>query len=449
MTDTDTLMDDHEIPTHEHASEVHNILSRQPFGEENDQFLQSISTEVSLQLPWTSQLRLSIRQAARMSILMQYVWNKIKDLEEGDGPLGPDEWRTDVLIQNWELTRFHIRHEDMVQTKLLQQILDRIDRLVLQDPENAERMSSPEQVVTAYETIQRERTPSTTNSIVSLHPKFSGWVAAKGPHHEARKTVLRLCKQIGTDRSKLQRVKEQLEELPAGRLGPVVIKTDFGDDVAARRGRVLLLSLLQSQGLDVKLDPLPLELWTESRVTDVAIESYLSQSSAPNANALVVYIWTRRRIDTSQLATWLPVEPVVPLIQQLLKSPHYGDDELDQSIDFFLSLPWEKNHFQETFGRYLGPNAPHESKALKKACRKKRKESDKSFNHDGPKRMHSASHTVDNEHFQKVWGNADNFNSDNQIDATADIQDASAEMQVDSDSSDDYFDESDDRILLL
>ena len=141
-----------------------------------------------------------------------------------------------------------------------------------------------------------------------------------------------------------------------------------------------------------------------------------------------------------QFASWLPVEPVVPLLQRSLAQP---DGNWEQGIDFFLALPWEQHHLQETFTPLLGTNIPTDPAALKHACRSEILGKDTSVKSIRRQTSQLSTHEL----VEQAWGKVDIQRA--AVSDEVGHCDLVAGVGMVGDESDNDFDETDDRVLLL
>jgi hypothetical protein len=446
-----------------HPGSVHRILSEVAYGEEDEAFLQAISTEVALQVPWTTQLRLCLRSPTTLhKLLLPHVWNRVKQhLHDGDGDGNDDyhdaaagfiydeSWKQDVMIQNWRLTRFHIQRDLRLLPRTLRQIMERIDSVLgIHDEPTlsydgdhliVHTVKHPLRVLQDYRN-EKDELPSTSSSSVTLHQSFSAWVADHTEYHRPHKTCQELCRQIALNRSRLILLEEHLHSLPVQRMVQELVSLQSIQDEVVRKGLVLCAALLKRRGVDIQLDPLPPELiLCDSNHLEHVIKSFLHMG-LPNVNSLAVYLWAHQSMDMVVLfASWLPVEPVVPLLQRSLT---HDDSNWEQAIDFFLALPWEERHLLEIFAPLLGTNVPTDPAMLKQACR-----THILGKHAVIKSIRrQTSQLSTNEIVQRVWGRPDTKgdNSEYGMPPNECVSDVSH-----SDESDDEFDDTNDRILLL
>lgn len=444
------------------ANAVHHILSRLPYGEEDDHFLAAISTEVALQVPWTSQLRLCLRSSS-LNLLLPHVWNKVQlidDSDNNDVP-GDDSWRHDYMIQHWSLTRFHVTRDPPAVSRsflqTLRQIMERIDRVlgIMQMDEHEPFltfngshpiavMGKPPLAVLANYAHRQKETPSTTTT--TMHLNFSAHVAKYAEFQGEQETYLELCQQIGVNRKRLQRILHQWDSLPLQRLAQGLVRMHC-TSTTTRRARALLAGLLKRQGVDIQLDPLPQELiyGNDQASLETLIDSYLSHG-LPNVNSLVVFLWTHQRVDVdlvTKYASWLPVEPIVPLLQRVLLLTAEDHQSIKQGIDFFLALEWEEEHGKCVFEPLLGQDIPTDPAALKQACIEKRLgNNNNGITTTKQVRPKSTMLTTNAQLVEQVWGK-EKVNGDQDFHVVDNCND------IEIDESDDDFDETDDRILLL
>ena len=451
-------MEEDVVSSASHPGTVHRILSKIPYGEEDEAFLKAVSTEVALQVPWTTQLRLCLRSPTTLhKLLLPHVWNRVQHhLQDGDGVddghhdasgyIFEESWKQDAMFQNWRLTRFHIQRDLRLIPRTLRQIMERIDSVLGIESEltlsyDGDHLSvkagKPPLLVLREYRQEKYIELASASEPATLHRNFSSWVADHAEYPQQQDTCLELCRQIGLNRSKLNLVEEHLHCLPIQRMARGLLLLQSTNDEVIQKGRALCAAFLKRRGADIRFDPLPPEmiLWDSQHVAHL-IKSFLHMG-LPNVNSLVVYLWAHQNMEmVVQFSSWLPVEPVVPLLQRSLTQT---DSNWEQGIDFFLALPWEQHHLQETFAPLLGTNVPTDPAALKQACRIKIMEKDavvKSI-------RRQTSQLSTNELVEQVWGKAD-------------IQRITTEDKVnhgdsvtDFDMSDDDFDETDDRVLLL
>ncbi|KAI2504577.1 hypothetical protein MHU86_9887 [Fragilaria crotonensis] len=453
------------ISSASHPGSVHRILSEIPYGEEDEAFLHAISTEVALQVPWTTQLRLCLRSPTTLhKLLLPHVWNRVQQCLHDDvdgngyhhdsasGFIYDESWKQDAMIQNWRLTRFHIQRDLRLLPRTLRQIMERIDSVLGVGDELTlsfdgdhlivDTAKSPLSVLQDYRQQKKHELLNITSASVSTtpHQNFSAWVATHTECHRQHKICQELCRQIGLNRSRLNLLEEHLHSLPVPRVVRELVVLQSSQDEVVRKGLGLCAALLKRRGVDIQLDPLPPELiLCDSKHLEHVIKSYL-YLGLPNVNSLVVYLWAHQSMDmVVRFASWLPVEPVVPLLQRSLT---HDDNNWEQGIDIFLALPWEERHLLEIFAPLLGSNVPTDPAVLKQACR-----THFLGKHAAIKSIcRQTSQLSTNEIVQRVWGRADTKVGNSgygmpQKDWVADVGD--------SDESDDEFDETNDEILLL
>lgn len=530
--------------------EVHRIVSQCAYGEEDEAFLESIGMEIALQVPWTTQLRLCLRRRSLRleqqdqppnikkleqqqrhqqleNILLPHVWNKVHKLQvdddEGHFGLVDDTWKQDVMIQSWNLTRFHVQRDLRVVSGMLRVIMEKIDSLlgiINQHPVLALPFDGywPQFDGTMRKALQeilrgdheddgkdaddrqqeqsmQQQTPRMIKA-VSIHPHFSNWIATKThliqeEGQDQTDMYLELCRQIGLKRTRLKRIREQLNNLPLRVLSKGLTELQLGEnsqirDTDAQKGRALLTALLKQNGVNIHLHPLPQELLmlgcsNNPQQLKRGIESYLLQG-LPNVNNLVVFLWTQQqqqRIEHQLVipfASWLPVEPIVPLLQRNIVTSQ-SHDMVERAIDFFLGLPWEPHHLETAFAPCFAHTHQHlpiptDVNSLKEACRRRSRtqllvcNSDILDRNQKP-RLNARPIPSPSIHelVNQVWGSKTEPTTTKVLDyveynmysvdsqAMDEDQDGLApKFQTDEDDEnedDDYFDETDDRVLLL
>ncbi|KAI2495831.1 hypothetical protein MHU86_18663 [Fragilaria crotonensis] len=419
------------ISSASHPGSVHRILSEIPYGEEDEAFLHAISTEVALQVPWTTQLRLCLRSPTTLhKLLLPHVWNRVQqclhdDVDGNEGSAAPSE----NIAPDHGTNRFRPRVGDEL-------------TLSFDGDHLIDTAKSPLSVLQDYRQQKKHELLNITSASVSTtpHQNFSAWVATHTECHRQHKICQELCRQIGLNRSRLNLLEEHLHSLPVPRVVRELVVLQSSQDEVVRKGLGLCAALLKRRGVDIQLDPLPPELiLCDSKHLEHVIKSYL-YLGLPNVNSLVVYLWAHQSMDmVVRFASWLPVEPVVPLLQRSLT---HDDNNWEQGIDIFLALPWEERHLLEIFAPLLGSNVPTDPAVLKQACR-----THFLGKHAAIKSIcRQTSQLSTNEIVQRVWGRADTKVGNSgygmpQKDWVADVGD--------SDESDDEFDETNDEILLL
>lgn len=485
---------------------IHSELSSYPFGEEDLEEMKLITTAIALNLPWTSQLRLATREK-RFQSLLPHVWSRLQQYptgkakeEEDFGSLlfDDDGWREEYMIQNWNMTRFHMEREnqpgdDKMSKSLyntLKLILDRISEVLGLDLENREPMRSPWDIVNLEDEIGDEKQPisSEENSSPSfVHPEFSTWVATTTTSSSSKRhfqqLVLDLCRLMGSDRRMMM---EQFawEGLPLDRVAKELcqLERDCMEETV-QRGRAYLLSILQSkrsiQGARLELDPLPEGLWScittansDDSQLEVSLEqslqSYLTTTNLPNVNAVVIFLWTYHRDKlplVKKLSQWLPIEPVIPLMCRFLTEQENGarnEVDIEIAMEFVLSLEWEKHHLDSIMGQDV--TIPVTSKELadtvtQQYSKKARRKSVRDLSISN-KKMKTAAATTQAQVIQQLFGDSKLGKGKEILAMDVDQDDDGYSMKnyensaindiwtTDSDS-DSSFDESDDRILLL
>ena len=451
-------------------AKVHDVLSQIAFGEEEDAFLQAISLEVALQLPWTTQLRLCLRLPSTFDkVLLPHVWRKVqKHLypDYDDEMYDNDSWKLDCMIQNWALTRIHIQRDLPILSNTLRLIMKRIDSVVnLHDEPTCDYEEgnlvlklgkSPMQVIHDFKE-KRSLTSSTRNATV-YHRNFCAWVATfTTDHDQLNDYVLALCRQIGLRRSGLKRLEEQLHTLPLQCIVRGLLSLQSHHDQVVRKGMVLCAALLKRNGVDIPLDQLPhdwLLTTTNSHMSTKLdkrvmnkLDSYLHRG-IPNVNALVVFLWTHsiHMENWVSLVSWLPVEPVLQLLQRSISRGIDADDgdDWERGLDFFLALPWEQHHLLKVFEPLLGRvDVPTDPLVLKEACRVYLAGHHSTFK---ATRHSTSQHSSTNAIVEQVWGKQSIV--DGEGSPRGDDNKCAEDVDMSDDSSDD-FDDSDDRILLL
>lgn len=489
---------------------IHLALSECPFGEEDPQLIKSITTEVALNLPWTSQLRLATREKSFQSLL-PHVWSRLQqyptgELEEEDfGSLlfDDDGWRKEYMIQNWTMTRFHMERENKPAKNMskslfntLQLIMDRISEMLGLDLENEGAVRSPWDIVNSDEEKQPSHPNddflSSSSSNVhssSVHSKFSVWVATNAAPSSSKlyfqDLLLDLCSFIGSGGYKATR-KISWDDLPLNRVADELCQLDRGCmGETARRGRALILGSLQSnhnlQVSRLDLDPLPERLWnfttlitndedTQGGISlEQILQNYLSTVDLPNVNAVVIFLWTYHRDKLSlikKISHWLPIEPIVPLVRRFLTeglSDTRKEVEIEIAMNFILSLDWEKGHLDSMIGHDVP--IPDNAKELSdfvmqrfKNVRKKIRTTSNDHSSISNKRLKTEP-TTRYTRAQVIWQLFGETKLDEGHQMTTKDEgsdDIGPEMESDQNSpnrdmydSDTSFDESDDRILLL
>jgi len=492
--------------------------------------MRSITTEIAFHLPFTSQLRLAARER-RLQSLLPHVWSYLQqhhptgnevDQEEDFGSLlfdDDDGWKEEYMIRNWTLTRFHMERENQPNDEnmskslfhILKLILDRISELLgldLESENNLLPVRSPWDTINSDnddddEKQQQQATTSKDN--ISVHPKFSTWVATTATSSSSKnrfqQLLLNLCHLIGSDRRTMT---EQCawEGLPLDRIANELCRLDRGCimEETIQRGRAILLGILQSKNNNssrgegrwrLKLNPLPEELWrctttidsddSQHEVTlEQLLQSYLTTADLPNVNAVAIFLWTYHRNQLpliKKLSHWLPVEPIIPLVRRFLTEERIEtkiENEIKIAIEFVLSLEWEKYHLDSIMGQDV--TIPVTAKELADtvsrqysnttAARRKIIIRDLSTSNKKLKTTATTTATTTTKQakiIQELFGNAQ-LGKDKEISPMMDVVDqdgdgyimenyddssmngTSAPTASDSDSS---FDESDDRILLL
>jgi hypothetical protein len=420
-------------------ADIHEYLSKVPYGEEEESFLAAITTELALQIPWTSQLRLCSRTPYLQKQLLPHIWNKVQYFQDDD-IIDHDSWMSDSLILCWRMNRFHIQNEITPLPRMLRMIMERIDSILgIKEPLLEDGISllptignPPSIVLEKYQVQSRDSRPS-------LHPKihaeFLSWIAQHRYDTKLQESFQILCNYIGKDRSVLSHLEAIFDKLPIELMTFHFSKFEGNrDNEVTQIGFALLIAFFKRQGVNVKTDPLPPDLILgKSDGLPTIIQAYLYQG-VPNVNNLVLFLWTEQYSDLlNQFSNWLPLEPIIPLICRALQTRI----DWEVSIDMLFTLDWQFQHLKDVFAHMLGDSLPRNAIKMKEAVRSAfyscndihySESSEKRTSLENIQRTRGLKHVpLPNSHIQKNLADHDSDDAD----------------------TDYSFDDTDDRVLLL
>jgi hypothetical protein len=423
---------------------LHQYLSCIPYGDEEESCLEAVTTELVLQIPWTSQLRLCSRLPRLQKQLLPHIWNKVQYLQDGD-IIDNDSWMSDSLILCWKMNRYHIQNDLTPLPRLLRIIMERIDSILgLEEPlrEDGSHIlsaigKSPIIALKKYQDHKRDHQPSIHSHI---HPEFLMWMAEQTCDGKLQESLLILCNYIGRDGSNLSHVNEMFDTLPLELMTHHLSEFEVNKNHEVTQiGFALLIAFLKRRGVNIKTDPLPPDLILgNNNCLPAIIQGYLYQG-IPNVNNLVLYLWTEQYSELlSQFSHWLPLEPILPLVRRALQTRI----DWEVSIDMFFCLSWGTQHLYDVFTPVLGDDLPNNPIEMKEAFRRSLHSPDDVQN---PSKLGD---TASLEGVQRTWGL--NVASKQIYDTSRSrILMNSTDDDQDDEDTDYSFDETDDRVLLL
>jgi hypothetical protein len=130
-------------PPHDDSSneEISEYLTTRPIGEEDASFVESLTVNSLLELPWHVQFRVVAclpSNDSRMMTLLPHIASKVQQLEQDERDLAilDDAWRSNVLFRDWITSRQAILmarrgvHTTKSQMRLLWSVIHGIDEVL-------------------------------------------------------------------------------------------------------------------------------------------------------------------------------------------------------------------------------------------------------------------------------------------------------------------------------